>query len=249
MKRFENRTAVITGAASGMGLLTSQKLAEEGANVLLCDISTDRVEQAAAEIRAQGGSALGLTVDVRNYADIDKAVKLAEEKFGGVDVTVSYAGGAPARMNGIGGTPFVEMPIEVLDWGVEVNFRAPMYMARAALPGRMARKRGVIINVGSVCGAIADPGNPDYSTEKSGVMNGLTRSIALLGAPYGVRCCAVAPGPVLTRAAMANMKTALGRAAEPIEVVKLVLYLCSDDAAFITGDCYLIDGGCSLLRG
>ena len=111
----------------------------------------------------------------------------------------------------------------------------------------MNQKKGVIINIGSVDGETG--GAVDYAAEKSGLTYGLTKALARIGAPYGVRCCAVAPGPVLTRAAMANMKTALGRAAEPIEVVKLVLYLCSDDAAFITGDCYLIDGGCSLLRG
>ncbi|MBR3872775.1 MAG: SDR family oxidoreductase [Clostridia bacterium] len=86
------------------------------------------------------------------------------------------------------------------------------------------------------------------TAEKSGIASGLTKALATLGAPYGVRCCSVSPGPVLTRPSMSKMKTALGRAAEPIEVVKLVLYLCSDDAAFITGTNYLIEGGQVLLN-
>ena len=82
----------------------------------------------------------------------------------------------------------------------------------------------------------------DYSTEKSGLI-GLTKSTALMGAPYGVRCCMISPGPVLTRAAMANMKTPLGYAAETQEIVDMVMYLCSSKARSITGDNYLIDGG------
>ena len=110
----------------------------------------------------------------------------------------------------------------------------------------MNQKKGVIINIGSVDGETG--GAVDYAAEKSGLTYGLTKALARIGAPYGVRCCAVSPGPVLTRAAMSNMKTALGRAAEPIEIVKLVMYLCSDDAAFITGTNYNIEGGRVLLN-
>ena len=106
-------------------------------------------------------------------------------------------------------------------------------------------RRGVIINIGSIDGETG--GGVDYAAEKSGLTYGLTKALARVGAPYGVRCCGVTPGPVLTRASMANMQTALGRAAEPIEIVKLVLYLCSDDAAFITGTNHIIDGGRMLL--
>lgn len=109
----------------------------------------------------------------------------------------------------------------------------------------MQRKKGVIINIGSIDGETG--GAVDYAAEKSGITGGLTKALARIGAPYGVRCCGVTPGPVLTRADMSFMKTALGRAAEPEEIVKLVLYLCSDDAAFITGTNYIIDGGRALL--
>jgi 3-oxoacyl-[acyl-carrier protein] reductase len=104
------------------------------------------------------------------------------------------------------------------------------------------QKSGVIINLGSIDGVTGGGWCLDYSAAKAGMI-GLTKSLALYGAPYGVRACCVSPGPVLTRAQMAKMKTPLGRAAEPIEVVNLILYLCSDKAAFITGSNYLIDGG------
>ena len=141
------------------------------------------------------------------------------------------------------GLPFHEMPIEVIDWGLDVNLKGVVYCCRAVLGTMIQQKSGVIINLGSVTGIQGDGyGAVNYSAAKSGII-GLTKSIALCGAPHGVRCCCVSPGPVLTRPGMANMKTRLGRAAEPIEVVNLILYLCSDKAAFITGTNYLIDGG------
>ena len=104
------------------------------------------------------------------------------------------------------------------------------------------KKGGVIINMGSVDGVTGGAGAIVYGAAKSGMI-GLTKSLALYGAPHGIRACCVSPGPVLTRPAMAGMKTPLGRAAQPGEVVSLILYLSSDAAAFITGANYVIDGG------
>ena len=136
-----------------------------------------------------------------------------------------------------------KLPIEVIDWGLDVNLRGAIYCCRAVLAGMMERKRGVIINFGSVTGEQGGCGcSLDYAAEKS-AMHGLTKSLATLGAPHSVRSCCIVPGPVLTRPGMANMKTLLGRAAEPIEVVNFILYLCSDKASFITGSSHVIDGG------
>lgn len=246
--RFENRAAVISGAASGMGLLASRMLAEEGARVYMADINEDALKGYAAEICASGGCAVPVVCDVRRHEQVEAVVEQCFRECGSVDIVINFAGGYPARMLGLSSEAgkFVNTPIEVLDWGVEVNFRAPMYFARYAMKHMMDNRRGVIINIGSTTGETG--GAVDYAAEKSGIAYGLTKALANLGAPYGVRCCAVSPGPVLTRAAMASMKTALGRAAEPVEIVKLVLYLCSDDAAFITGVNYVIDGGRALLN-
>ena len=119
-------------------------------------------------------------------------------------------------------------------------------MARAVMGYMIQQKSGVIINIGSVDGQTGTSTCVDYSTAKSGVMNGLTKSLALYGAPHGVRVCCISPGPVLTRAAMAKMETRLGRAAEPREIVDLILFLASDKGAFITGSNYMIDGGRSI---
>ncbi len=236
---FNGRCVLITGAASGMGETASRSFARNGAAVVLADINLDRAQVIAEEIAAGGGKAVAVKVDVRSYDEIKNAVQLGEEKFGSVDVTVSFAGGEPGRMLNTTRN-FVEQGIDVIDWGLEVNGRAPVYMAHAVLPGMMKRRRGVIINISSIDACTG--GALVYSAAKSG-LHGFTKSLARYGGPYGVRACCVTPGPVLTRANMTEMKTCLGRAAEPQEVVDLVMYLASDKAAFITGDTYLIDGG------
>lgn len=244
--RFENRTAIVTGAASGMGLEASRRLAAEGAIVYMVDINTERLEKESGEILAAGGRAVPCTCDLRNYDEICAVAKKCVDETGSIDIVINFAGGFPARMCGLSDGAFIHTPLEVLDWGIQVNFRAPMLFARAVMEQMMNQKRGVFINIGSIDGVTG--GGVDYAAEKSGLTEGLTKALARIGAPYGVRCCGVIPGPVLTRAAMANMKTALGRAAQPEEIVKLVLYLCSDDASFMTGASYLIDGGRALLN-
>ncbi len=244
--RFENRTAIITGAASGMGLCASQEMAKEGAIVYMVDVNEVRVTELAQKIVSAGGRAVPCPCDVRDFDQIQGVVNKCLTDEGHVDIVINFAGGFPARMCGCKDGAFIHTPLEVLDWGIAVNFRAPMLFARAVMEPMMNQKKGVIINIGSVDGETG--GAVDYAAEKSGLTYGLTKALARIGAPYGVRCCAVSPGPVLTRAAMSNMKTALGRAAEPIEIVKLVMYLCSDDAAFITGTNYNIEGGRVLLN-
>ena len=116
------------------------------------------------------------------------------------------------------------------------------------LPILREQKSGVIIHLGSIVGEEGSSGSIAYSASKSAAMNGLTKSVALYGGKYGVRCVCVSPGPVMTRPGMATMKTLVGRGAETQEVVDLMLYLASDKAAFITGEDILIDGGRNILR-
>ena len=239
---FKGRTAMITGGASGMGLLSGKKLAEAGANVVLCDVNKEMLNAAAEEIRASGGSVLPLVVDIRHYAEVEQAEKTAVKAFGSVDILLNCAGGMSGRCCNCN-VSFEQLPVEVIDWGLDVNLRGAIYCCRAVLGGMMKRKRGVIINFGSVVGEEGGGGAClDYSAEKS-AMRGMTKSLAILGAPHNVRACCVIPGPVLTRPGMAGMKTLIGRAAEPVELVDFILYLCSDKAAFITGSAHVIDGG------
>lgn len=238
---FQDKVAIISGAASGMGLLCAQNLAAAGAKVVMTDVNPETVEKAAAEIRRNGGDALGIPVDVRVYTQIQNAVDTALQTYGRIDLLLNFAGGAEGRMLNCP-APFHELPIEVIDWGLDVNLKGVVYFCRAVLGTMIKQKSGVIITLGSVTGVEGSAGAVNYSAAKSGII-GLTKALALCGAPHNVRVCCVSPGPVLTRAAMAQMATRLGRAAEPQEVVDLILYLCSDKAAFITGTNYLIDGG------
>ena len=238
---FKGKTAVITGAASGMGLLTSQLLAKGGARVVLCDISADAVVQAAESIRKEGGEALAVVTDVRKYADAEKAANAAVKTFGTIDLLLCFAGGyEPRCLNSF--HPFYEQPIEVIDWSLEVNFKGPVYFARASMPAMVENKGGVIVCLGSVSGVEGDRSGPMYGASKCGLTQ-FVKGLALAGAPHGVRAVCVAPGPVLTRPGMASMETPLGRAAEPVEVVDFILYICSEKGAFITGSTHFIDGG------
>ncbi len=238
-----NRTAIVSGAASGMGLLAAQRFAQDGARVVLTDVNESAVAEAAKEICADGHDAIGVRVDVRCYDQVEAAVELAVERYGSVDILHNCAGGCSSRVFGRS-EPFHELDIEVIDWGMDVNFKGPVYFCRAVLGHMIRQKRGVVINMGSVEGVTGSRAL-DYGASKTGMI-GLTKSLAIYGAPHGIRACCVSPGPVLTRPEMANMKTRLGRAAEPEEIVNLILYLCSDEAAFITGANYVIDGGRSV---
>ena len=236
---FTGKTAIATGAASGMAFRFLQKMAEAGANVVLTDVNAEAVEQAAETIRQSGGNAIGVKVDIRHYAEIENAVTLAVKHFGAVDYLLNSAGGNSRR---VWQQPnFADASIESIEWGIDVNLKGAVLFTRAVLRMMCDRRSGVIVNMGSIDGVTGGAGI-DYTAAKSGMI-GLSKGTAVFGAPYNVRSVCVSPGPVMTRAAMANMKTLLGRAAEVDEVVDLLMYLCSDKGAFITGCNYLIDGG------
>ena len=240
---FSGKTAIVSGAASGMGKLFAENFIRAGGNVVLCDVNDAALQEQAASL---GERALPVHCDVRDYAQVTAAVDTAVERFGSVDVVTNFAGGNAIRMQKVDREKYPEfpdIPIEVFDWGIDVNLKGQFYFAHAALKKMREQKSGVIVNVGSITGAEGTSMGMDYAASKAGVMYGLTKSVAQYGAKYGVRCVCVSPGPVLTRAAMSKMKTMLGRAAEPQEIIDLVMYLISDKAAFITGENIMIDGG------
>jgi NAD(P)-dependent dehydrogenase (short-subunit alcohol dehydrogenase family) len=248
--RFTGKTAIMTGAASGMGFLGSKCFVEQGGCVAMTDVNPSALEEAVAKVNAiREGSAIGVVCDVRDYAQVCQVCEEAVKAFGSIDVLVNFAGGAETRMLKVpSGMEFPDIPIDVYDWGIDVNLKGQLHFDHAVLKQMREQRSGVIINIGSITGEEGCATNVAYSTAKSGAMNGLTKSIALYGGQYGIRCCCVSPGPVLTREAMAEMKTLLKRAAEPQEIVDMVLYLASDQGAFATGTNFLIDGGRNVMR-
>lgn len=243
--RFQGKTAISTGAASGMGLLFAQNFAQLGGNVVLCDVNEQALYERVEEINAKAqGKAISVPCDVREYAQVCKVRDKAVETFGSIDVMANFAGGTARRMLNVGWeNEFPDVPIEVFDWGLDVNLKGPFYFAHAVLSQMRKQQGGFILNIGSITGAEGDGNGMDYATAKAGLMYGLTKSIAQYGAKYGIRSVCVSPGPVLTRAAMANMKTLLGRAAEPQEIIDLCLFLASEKGQFINGENIMIDGG------
>ena len=242
LREYEGRTAVITGAASGMGLCAARKLASAGAAVVMCDINADALAAAADSVNVAGpGKAFPCVVDVRRFEDAERAAALALEKTGRIDLLLPFAGGWEPRMcNSL--VPFYEQPIEVLKWGLEVNLHGPVYFARACMPAMVNAGRGVICCIGSVHGFEGDPLGAMYGTSKSGLF-AFVKGLAQAGAPHGVRAFCVSPGPVLTRPSMANMPTLLGIQNEPWEVVDLILYLASDCCRGVTGSNHVMDCG------
>ena len=244
---FKGKVAISTGAASGMGLLFAQSFAALGGDVVMCDVAEETLLEAASDINSRGGGrAIGVVCDVRDYAQVCAARDRAVEAFGRIDVMASFAGGTAVRMQGVDRArypEFPDVPIEVYDWGIDVNLKGPFYFAHAVLAQMREQRSGLIINIGSITGVEGDGYGMDYPTSKSALMYGLTKSIAQFGAGYGIRCVCVSPGPVLTRAAMAKMPTLLGRAAEPQEIIDLCLFIASDKGAFINGENIMIDGG------
>lgn len=242
---FSGKTAIVTGAASGMGLLFSQCFANLGGNVLMCDVNNEALLSEAQKINDKKlGKAITAICDVRDYQNVSNARDKAVLEFGGIDILVNFAGGTARRMLKVGWeADFTDVPIDVFDWGIDVNLKGPFYFAHAVLKQMKKQQSGLIVNIGSISGAEGDPKGMDYPTAKAGLMYGLTKSITQYGADKNIRCVCVSPGPVLTRPEMANMPTLLKRAAEPQEIIDLILFIASDKGQFINGENIMIDGG------
>ena len=242
---FKDKTAIVSGAASGMGLLFSQNFAVLGGNVVMCDVNENVLNEKVNEINLKGqGKAIGMICDVRDYKQVCEARDKAVETFGSIDILTNFAGGTAVRMLNVDPTlEFPDIPIDVYDWGIDVNLKGQFYFAHACMKQMRTQKSGLIVNIGSITGKEGDGRGMDYPTAKSGVMYGLTKSLAQYGANYNVRCVCVSPGPVLTRPGMAFMKTLLGRAAEPQEIIDLILFVASEKGQFINGENIMIDGG------
>ncbi|MDD4369366.1 MAG: SDR family NAD(P)-dependent oxidoreductase [Oscillospiraceae bacterium] len=246
---FSSQTVIVSGAASGMGLLFSQRFVQAGGQVVMADQNAAEVRRQADLInRSYKERAVASGCDIRDYNQVSAVARLAIMTFGHIDVLINFAGGAETRIWGVSDREFPDVPIEVYDWGIDVNLKGQLHFAHAVLGQMRRQQHGVILNIGSITGEEGCATNVAYAAAKSGAMYGLTRSLAKYGATCGVRCCCLSPGPVLTRPGMRNMKTALGRAARPEEIVNMALYIVSQEGAFLDGVNILMDGGRNILN-
>jgi NAD(P)-dependent dehydrogenase (short-subunit alcohol dehydrogenase family) len=250
MGRLEGRVAIITGGGSGIGAATASTLAAEGAAVVVADLIGARAEAVASEI---GSRALGIAVDVSDEADVIRMVDIAKRTFGRIDILHNNAALVDpvehARDRGV-----VDMDAAVWDRVMAVNLRGPMLGCKHALPHMIEQGRGSIINMSSGSSRLGDFERSAYGASKAGV-NALTMYVATQHGPDGVRANAILPGLVLTPASANNLRpehrdvlaenVLTPHFGEPDDIARLVLYLASDDARYVTGQLFAIDGGLS----
>ncbi|MCI0477957.1 MAG: SDR family oxidoreductase [Anaerolineales bacterium] len=245
--RFQNQVAVITGGGNGMGRATALRFAREGARVVVADIESESAARVADEIRAGGGDALGVTVDVSERESVAAMVARAVEQYGRVDILCAIAGIA-------GGVPFLELDDARWKRMLAVNLTGVFLCGQLAAQQMVKQGAGgKIVNMSSTNGLVGEADFAHYNAAKFGVV-GLTMTMAIELAPHNIRVNAVCPGLIRTRlsedllanAAFADeyrKKIPLGRFASADEVAGAFLFLASDDASFITGTTLVVDGG------
>jgi NAD(P)-dependent dehydrogenase (short-subunit alcohol dehydrogenase family) len=244
--KLRDRIALVTGAASGIGAATARRFAREGATVAINDAKPEGLDAVAGEIRAAGAKALVLPGDVTKKADCERIVQEVIRTFGRLDILINNAGINRDAMA-------AKMTEEQWDAVLSVNLKGTFLCAQAALPGMRERAWGRVVNTSSI-GALGNIGQANYAASKAGVI-GLTKTLALEYAKYGVTVNAIAPGPVMT-AMLAGVPEAIreriiaqvpvGRIASPDEIAGVHVFLASEDAAFITGQVIFADGGMSV---
>ncbi|MBE2243287.1 MAG: SDR family oxidoreductase [Burkholderiaceae bacterium] len=244
---LKDKIVVVTGAASGIGRATAQIFAGEGARVVVADVDAARGEAAAAEIRAEGGSADFMPVDMTDTASIDTFAAAVQEKFGAVDVLVNGAGWGRTA-------PFWEGTPEFWSKLVALNFVGPMQLTKALLPAMIERSSGRIVNVSSDAGRVGSLGETVYSGAKGGLI-AFTKSLAREVARYQINVNCVCPGPTDTPLMAAvpekvqeGLKKAIPfrRLAKPSEVADAIVFFASDRASYVTGQVVSVSGGLTM---
>ena len=250
--RFSGRTAIVTGAAQGIGYATAERLAGEGANVVVVDLNAEKTRIAGDRLRACGGEVLEAAADVTSAEQVGGMLDAALKKFGAVDILVNNAGGSGAAS----ATAIESVSDEIWDRVVSLNLKSTFLCCRAVAPHMKARRYGRIVNLSSgiakgsgratgTAGAVLP-----YASAKAGVL-GLTFTLAKLLAPEGITVNAVVPGFVLTepgarvrdwferlpaeaKSALVS-RTSMGRAGAPHEIAAAILFLASEEASFVSG--------------
>ena len=244
--RFVDQVVIVTGGAQGIGRACVDAFAAEGAAVVVADIDAEGGRKAAAAIEAQGGRASFIATDVGDAAQAQRLVDQTLQAFGRLDVLINNAGIIKTA-------EFLEISEADFDAVLRVNLKGVFLVGQAAARAMVTQGKGAIVNMSSANAVVAIPNQVPYVTSK-GAVNQLTKVMALALADKGVRVNAIGPGSILTDLLKVVMnddaarrrilsRTPMGRCGEPAEVAKIALFLASDDASYLTGQCIYPDGG------
>lgn len=251
MMNLIGKTALITGAGGYIGGEVAVRLAREGATIAVCDINEDAVRKTVNRIQKDGGKCKGYSIDVTDSANVDEVIATAVNDFGSLDISVHVAGGS-ARIAGPGAkyTTLTKQEDYVIDRVLKVNLYGALYVSRAAAKIMIQQGNGGrIINFSSIVGVNGLKNCVEYAAAKGGVI-AMTKALAKEVGEYGITVNSIAPGVVLrpeeTNTARAYSTNFLNKKCEATDVSGLVAYMVSDEAGFITGQNYIIDGGRSL---
>ena len=245
--RLQNKVAVITGAASGIGLATAVKFAQEGAFIAICDLNQAGIDAAIKEVEAVGGQALGYVVDVTKPDQIAAMRDALLAEKGRIDVLVNNAGIVMAAQ-------LIKMTEDQFDKVIDINLKGTYNMARALVDTMVAQGAGVILNASSVVGVYGNFGQTNYAATKFGVI-GMVKTWAKELGKKGIRANAVCPGFVATPILKAmpekvlqgmEEKVPMRRLADPTEIANVYAFLASDEASYINGAAIEVTGGLTL---
>lgn len=248
--KLDGKTAIVTGSTAGIGRAIAVVLAGHGAKVVVCGRNVAKGKEVADAIKASGGTALAMKADIASFADIDAVVAKTLEAFGKIDVLVNNA----AYLPGTSTKPFHEEDPAEWDNHINTTLKGTLYACRAVIPHMIKERRGKIINISTVAAKLGQPTGPYLYPGCKAAVVAVSKCLAGELGRYGITVNCVAPGPIKTANLLSQPQEFLDKIARPIplkrmgepeEIAHMVAFLASDEANFITGQHYSVDGGLS----